>query len=73
MANPTVKCNVANCSFWGEGNNCHAQSILVEIDSHAGEDYGTEMASESYISEQLHEESATSKAATCCKTFTPKK
>jgi len=26
---PTVECYVANCKYWGEGNNCEAESIEV--------------------------------------------
>ncbi|RNB74693.1 DUF1540 domain-containing protein, partial [Brevibacillus fluminis] len=42
---PVVKCSVANCTYWGEGNNCNADSIMVEVDAHANANYKTEFAS----------------------------
>jgi hypothetical protein len=65
-----VKCSVANCSYWGQGNNCTAPSIMVEVDSHA--DYSTEMANELGIQTE-HQDRATSSKETCCRTFKSKK
>ncbi|MGE5701380.1 MAG: DUF1540 domain-containing protein [Clostridia bacterium] len=62
-----VKCSVANCTYWGEGNNCHADSIMVEVDSHANANYKTEFASES--GQNNHQDTAKSSAQTCCQTF----
>ncbi len=72
MENPIVKCNVANCTYWGEGNRCHADSILVEIDAHGGNEFGMEMGTETQIKAD-HEDAAKNKADTCCHTFRPKK
>lgn len=71
MENPIVKCNVANCTFWGEGNRCHAESILVEIDAHADNKYMMETSAEPYLHAE-HEDSAAQKADTCCHTFRPR-
>ncbi|WP_349407841.1 DUF1540 domain-containing protein [Pseudalkalibacillus sp. SCS-8] len=68
---PTVKCNVANCTYWGEGNNCQADAILVEIDQHANEDYDMSVTS-SIAEEALHRDQARHSAETCCHTFRPK-
>ncbi len=68
---PTVKCNVANCVYWGEGNNCQADAILVEIDQHA--DQNVDMSVSGSLAEgDLHRDSAKHSAETCCHTFRPK-
>ncbi|TLS36289.1 DUF1540 domain-containing protein [Pseudalkalibacillus caeni] len=64
---PTVKCNVSNCNYWAEGNNCSADAILVEIDSHAEHPYkiqGGELEGEA-----KHKDEADKTAETCCHTF----
>ncbi|RKD27035.1 hypothetical protein BEP19_00215 [Ammoniphilus oxalaticus] len=65
-----VKCSVSNCSFWGQGNNCEAPSIMVEVDRHS--EYDSEMASELGIQTE-HQDTAQVSAETCCRTFKPKK
>ncbi|WP_438433377.1 DUF1540 domain-containing protein [Gorillibacterium sp. sgz500922] len=67
---PLVKCSVANCQFWGQGNNCQADAIMIEIDKHADMQYDAEFAGESFDSE--HKDQASTSAATCCHTFKPK-
>ncbi|WP_025026616.1 DUF1540 domain-containing protein [Caldalkalibacillus mannanilyticus] len=71
MPKPSVNCSVANCTFWAEGNKCSADSILIEVDAHANQDYQIEAGT--MIGEDRHEDSASSVAATCCHTFKPKK
>ncbi|MFC0558079.1 DUF1540 domain-containing protein [Halalkalibacter alkalisediminis] len=71
MANPIVKCNVANCTFWGDGNRCQADSILVEIDAHANRDYNME-AGEEFYEKAEHKDKAQEIKETCCHTFRPK-
>ncbi|WP_135546792.1 DUF1540 domain-containing protein [Paenibacillus cymbidii] len=67
---PAVKCSVANCSFWAEGNECSANSIQIDIDEHAKATSGdAEFASDFGSS---HEDQASSVAGTCCHTFQPK-
>lgn len=68
---PSVKCSVANCGYWGEGNQCKADLIMIEIDKHANANFDTEFAGESYDSE--HKDYAPSRQETCCHTFVPKK
>jgi len=72
MANPIVKCNVANCTFWGEGNKCQAESILVEIDAHSNRDYNMEAGEEPYEKAE-HKDEAHAIKETCCHTFQPMK
>ncbi|RXT13519.1 DUF1540 domain-containing protein [Ammoniphilus sp. CFH 90114] len=64
-----VKCSVSNCTYWGQGNNCVAPAIMVEVDRHA--DYNTEMADEMGIQTE-HKDRATNSAETCCRTFKQK-
>jgi hypothetical protein len=67
MPQVDVSCTVSNCHFWGQGNNCTAPSITVEIDRHAN--FTAEMASE--LGEN-HQDSAGTSKETCCRTFKPK-
>ncbi len=32
MALPGIKCKVANCKFWGSGEQCDASAIEVNVD-----------------------------------------
>ncbi|MFD2370898.1 DUF1540 domain-containing protein [Brevibacillus sp. GCM10020057] len=66
---PAVKCSVANCEYWADGNRCSADEIMVEIDAHANAGYKTEFASEN----NNHQDRATKSSETCCLTFRPKK
>ncbi|UJF35093.1 DUF1540 domain-containing protein [Paenibacillus hexagrammi] len=68
---PDVKCSVANCEYWAQGNLCSANSIMIEVDKHANADYGSEFASESFDTE--HQDVANRVANTCCHTFKAKK
>jgi hypothetical protein len=68
---PDVKCSVANCEYWSEGNNCHAKSIMIEIDKHAYPNFNEEFATEAYNAE--HQDTASNSANTCCQTFELKK
>lgn len=70
MPKVEVKCSVSNCSYWGQGNNCVAPSIMVEVDRHAN--FSTEMADEFGIQTE-HKDRASDSAQTCCRTFKPKK
>ncbi len=68
---PKVKCAVANCDYWAQGNNCKADTIMIEIDKHANSSFNEEFAGESFDSE--HRDAASKAAGTCCHTFKPKK
>ncbi|WP_088102484.1 DUF1540 domain-containing protein [Halalkalibacter urbisdiaboli] len=72
MAKPIVKCNVANCTYWGEGNQCQAESILVEIDAHSNMDFSMEAGEEPYEKAE-HEDKAERRSQTCCHTFRERK
>ncbi|MED4602636.1 DUF1540 domain-containing protein [Paenibacillus validus] len=66
---PEVKCSVANCEYWAQGNNCNAKTIMIEVDKHAEVGYDTEFATD-FVD---HQDRATSVRNTCCHTFEPKK
>jgi Domain of Unknown Function (DUF1540) len=68
---PDVKCNVSNCTYWGEGNNCIADAILVEIDKHANNSY--DMSADGELrGDAAHKDHAHDPAETCCHTFRSK-
>ncbi|WP_335868894.1 DUF1540 domain-containing protein [Bacillus sp. 2205SS5-2] len=69
MAKVEVKCSISNCTFWGSGNQCNAETIQVDLDAHANFSY--EMAVE--LGEFSHQDNAGTSAETCCKTFNPQK
>ncbi len=64
---PQVKCSVADCVYWTSGNNCHADTIMIEIDQHAKAGYNEEFAEEPYDSH--HQDHASIVSNTCCQTF----
>jgi hypothetical protein len=68
---PIVKCSVSNCEYWAEGNNCSADTIMVEIDRHANADFNAEFAGE-FAYDSNHQDTASSSSNTCCHTFKPK-
>jgi hypothetical protein len=65
-----VTCSVSNCAFWGQGNQCGAEAINIEIDQHAHVELSTEFADEGLGVN--HKDSAKESSATCCHTFKPK-
>jgi len=67
---PDVKCTVANCGFWTEGNNCNASSIQIEVDAHASANVNEEFAGEIGAD---HQDEASNSRSTCCQTFVPKR
>lgn len=67
---PQVKCSVSNCEYWAEGNRCHADMIMIDIDKHANAEFDTEFAGESFDSD--HQDEAKESSKTCCHTFKPK-
>lgn len=71
MKVPEVKCSVSNCTYWEEGNNCRADTIMIEVDKHAGADFKAEFGGEQYDSE--HRDVAASVRNTCCHTFEPRR
>ena len=65
---PDVRCSVANCTYWAKGGACTADSILVEIDAHANQNFSTEIGE---IGEGVHQDHAKNSACTMCHTFKP--
>lgn len=65
-----VKCSVSNCHYWGEQNVCRADTIMIEIDRHAGVKLNEEYGEEPFMNN--HRDVAEKSSATCCLTFKPK-
>ncbi|MCS1350510.1 DUF1540 domain-containing protein [Mechercharimyces sp. CAU 1602] len=68
---PQVKCSVANCHYWEQGNNCSADAIMVDVDSHDGKNYNEEIGGE-MIDTRHQDYNASKPADTCCHTFKKK-
>jgi hypothetical protein len=68
---PEVKCSVANCNYWTEGNNCNADVVMIEVDKHAGAQFNAEFAGESF--DTGHQDHAVKVKDTCCHTFEKRK
>lgn len=66
---PDVRCSVSNCAYWAEGGACAADTILVEIDAHANQDFFTEIGE---MGDGVHKDYASTSAATMCHTFKQK-
>jgi hypothetical protein len=67
---PQVKCSVANCHYWKEGNNCGADLIMIDLDRHADAELDQEFAGESFSVD--YQGKAKDSTSTCCHTFKPK-
>lgn len=67
---PDVKCSVSNCVYWGQGNECKAPAIMVEVDDHSDADFDTEVGDIGI--EESHTDQAVHSSETCCHTFKPK-
>jgi hypothetical protein len=64
----SVACSVSNCTFWNQGNQCGANEIAIEVDSHAKNRWNEEFAGEFFS----HQDHAPTSSVTCCLTFQPK-
>ncbi|MGL4818980.1 MAG: DUF1540 domain-containing protein [Bacilli bacterium] len=74
MSNVNVRCSVANCAYWGNGNFCQASQIVVH--SGAGQTSAPESMLEGALTSAVEQGALTSSAATstetCCQTFVPR-
>ncbi|WP_159881900.1 DUF1540 domain-containing protein [Paenibacillus puerhi] len=67
MENPMVKCSIANCEYWEQGNNCNAEVIMIEVNAHANKPEPQAEHGQSY--DTRHRDSASNVTDTCCHTF----
>jgi len=67
---PQVKCSVANCHYWKEGNNCSADLIMIDVDDHADAELDQEYAGETFSVD--FQAVARDSSSTCCHTFRAK-
>ncbi|HHX29317.1 MAG: DUF1540 domain-containing protein [Bacillota bacterium] len=71
-----VKCKVSSCHYWGHGDICQADSIMVDYNNR--QSFGMEVGSldvgdrSGKSSVTTGNESATKSEETLCKTFRPK-
>jgi Domain of Unknown Function (DUF1540) len=68
---PEIRCSVANCNYWGQGNFCQASSIIVQTEAYEySNDYDQKI--ENAVLEGELTSSASHSGETCCHTFFPK-
>ena len=67
--NQHIHCLVNDCHYWGQGNKCQANEILVSPDSFA-ENQPAEI--DATMANQLNSAAAGSSMATACKTYVTK-
>lgn len=65
---PKVKCSVANCAYYGNGNVCNAESIMVETEQNNSNNFNEEFGS----MEESNTANANCKEETVCATFKAK-
>ncbi|WP_041695349.1 DUF1540 domain-containing protein [Alicyclobacillus acidocaldarius] len=65
-----VKCTVANCLFWHEGDECAAPSIMVSVGRRGDASFREEFGRDFAVMER--ESYARSSRETCCETFKPR-
>ncbi len=58
-----VKCNVSSCHYWGSGNICKANSILVDHDQKRSDTTRMESSSLDFDSDNLFFESQRSRSS----------
>jgi hypothetical protein len=68
-----VYCTVNNCRYWGHGDRCTAERILVTTDE-VGRRYpeAVDATSAADLVRQHGHTAASSCMETCCKTFSPR-
>lgn len=71
MENPLVKCSIANCEYWEQGNNCSAEVIMIEVNKHA--DRPQPQTKDGAAYDSRHQDSASGITDTCCQTFAERK
>lgn len=69
MPHIEVYCTVNTCDYWGQGNHCFAQKILITRDS-AGDQWPDSV--DAPQASTLPPTPAENCMATCCKTFRPR-
>ncbi|MFB9761031.1 MULTISPECIES: DUF1540 domain-containing protein [Bacillaceae] len=66
---PEVRCSVSNCSFWGQGNFCQAQAIVVQPDGKAYTNLQDDGHFTAVLEGQTMESNVGQSEETCCQTF----
>ncbi|MFB7138898.1 MULTISPECIES: DUF1540 domain-containing protein [unclassified Bacillus (in: firmicutes)] len=68
---PEIRCSVANCNFWGQGNFCQADSILVQTEAYEYSN-DVDLTIQNAVLDGQITTSAVHSGETCCHTFRPK-
>jgi hypothetical protein len=72
--NQQIMCTVHTCDYWGQGNVCRANKILVTSDAISNSYPESVDANQvTQLVQQVGLTPANTSMETCCKTFTPKK
>ena len=69
MPQATIRCSVSNCHYWGQGNYCEAEEILItsdEIGKSYTDSFDAPVVSATFSTPVDH------CMSTCCKTFVAK-
>lgn len=69
---PEVRCSVSNCSFWGQGNFCQANAIVVQPDVQNAEQFDDTSYTNTILTGEPLESSVATSVETCCQTFKQK-
>lgn len=69
MNNKNIRCTVSSCHYWGQGNYCEAEQILVSSDNFANE---TEHSINALQASTIEQTPVGSCQETCCKTYIQK-
>ncbi|KEK24228.1 DUF1540 domain-containing protein [Bacillus gaemokensis] len=69
---PEVRCSVSNCSFWGQGNFCQANAIVVQPDAQSADQAANASYTNAVLTGETLDSSAQTSVETCCQTFRPK-
>lgn len=66
-----VKCTVNSCEYWGEGQKCNAQEILVKNDvaNNAGEASHHYLNADMEVAGEMGKQVAQTSPQTCCDTM----
>jgi Domain of Unknown Function (DUF1540) len=67
---PEIRCSVANCAHWGQGNFCNADSIIVQTEAYEYSNNTDNTFTNAVLTGQL-QSSAVHSGETCCHTFRP--
>lgn len=66
MAKQQIYCSINNCHYWGQGNHCHAESIMVTSNT-LSQNLPSTM--DAPMASQIAQTPVSKGIESCCKTF----